>query len=114
MSHCVTSADARRAARRQVKADADRAYLAALSKPHLATPAARIRDALAEFARLYPRPPTDRRPAAEDEARLYRELRARWGAAEPRPPSPLRPPDALMQQMDFLMGSGRFDPYGGR
>ena len=92
----------------QVKEDAEKAYLAALSKPYLATPLARILDALEVFAQLYPRPAGVRRPVGDDE-RLEREQRDRWpgdlGAAsiaprqQPQPPPP--PPPSNVADVDY-------------
>ncbi len=67
------------------------AYLAALSRPYLATPYARLREALRDLARLHPRDPADRRAAAED-PRILREQAARW-AAPPPPAARLPPPE---------------------
>jgi hypothetical protein len=89
----------------QVKLDVERAYLAALAKPYLATEYARLKEALRDFARLYPRAPGDRRAIAEDE-RIERERASRWSAAPPQPvyqppappivqrPLPVLPPPA--------------------
>ena len=58
----------------QVKKDAEQAYLAAASKPHLAPQLDVIREALCEFSKLYPR---GAREAAEN-GRIWREQEARW------------------------------------